>query len=147
MSKATKKTARTHAPAPEQVIATPEVVAPQHPMLAIPSAAPTVKATKAKRAYVRKDQDPRFAPESTIARNAIVASVLLPNPKRGLSAERYARFYTNAVGTTVQQVIDTYVAAGLSEKLAMDDLRWDTVPHLGKTHIVLEYPVETAKAE
>jgi hypothetical protein len=128
-------------PAIEQAPAATEApAAVQHAMLAIPSADASAKPAKKTKRYVRKDQDPRFAPESTISRNAVLASVL-PNPKRGLSAERYGRFYT--AGLTVQQVIDAYVAAGLTEKLAMDDLRWDTVPHLGKIHLVLEYPVVT----
>jgi hypothetical protein len=140
-----KVTPTIEAPAIEQVAPAIEQVAPAsepvNPILAIPSAGPTEPKAKKSKRYVRKDQDPRFAPESTIARNAVLVSVL-PNPKRGLSAERYGRFY--AAGLTVQQVIDAYVAAGLTEKLAMDDLRWDTVPHLGKIHLVLETPAAPA---
>jgi hypothetical protein len=145
MSARKTKSHTTPAPAIEAPAPATIDVAVQHPMLAVPSAGPTAKASKGKR-YVRKDQDPRFAPLSTIERNAVIKSVLLPNPKRGESAKRYATFYTNAVGTTVQQVIDAYVAAGLTEKLAIDDLRWDTVPHLGKTHLVLDYPVAEVPA-
>jgi hypothetical protein len=69
--------------------------------------------------------DIRYAPADILDNlNAIIATVR-PNPKRpGTKCYyRYGRFHL--VGITIGQYIASYVAVGLSVKLARNDLRWD----------------------
>jgi hypothetical protein len=75
----------------------------------------------------------RYAGKDVLVPNARITWVK-ENPKRGLSKDRYAKFYR--VGVTVAELEAEYKAANLTRMLARADVRWD-VQH---GNIMLEAP-------